>query len=290
MPLTGPILLQHYVPLNQVAPEPDLSANPDVSHGQVFVCAQTGRMWLVGSVTGGSSRQFRQVLPHVRNADNTVGTRVTNSNGTLSVSSAVGAGEINMFGNLRVNADGIRSPVTGVWVGGLDQYVVPSQFESISLEDSDETLSTDPQAPTSLYLGNNIYNGTSIVQYSSETGTLGAYLIMASLHFTHPNQYRVSVAIEAVNTSSGNFYPVQVASVESRSGPMQVSLTCSRTFIGLGAGQYDAWRIRAYASVAGVVHAPYDAAGSWVSQPPFSGNGQSPNAQYRSRVTAFRFG
>lgn len=288
--INGPIILTHFATLSQVAPEPDLNANPDVTHGQVFVCCQTGRMWIVGSVTNASQRQFRQVLPHVRNADNTVGTRMVNTNGTLVVNSAVGAGEINMFNVLRVNPDGIKSGVNGIWLGDESGYLAPTSFVNISLEDSDELLSTTPSQPTSLYIGGELYQNTWINRLDAGNGYKGVHLFLASLNFTHPNQYTVKVAIEAVNTVTGDFYPLQVASSTSRGGDMIVPLTCNGSFQGTAAGQYDAFRVRAYASVADVYHSPYDAAGSWISQPPFSGTGQSPNAQYRSRLLRLRHG
>lgn len=288
--INGSIILTHFDQLSQAAPEPDLNANSDVTHGQVFVCCQTGRVWIVGSVTNGSARQFRQVLPQVRNTDNTVGTRMVNTNGTLVVNSAVGAGEFNMFNFLRVNPEGIKSAIGGIWLGTSSGYVSPTGFTNISLEDTPELLSTDPLQPTSFYISGQLYQGTWINFLDENNGLQGVHFFSGSLSFNHPNQYTVKVAIEALNTVTGNFYPLQVASSTSRGGDMQITLSCNGSFLGTNAGQYNAFRIRAYASVPDVYHVPYDPTGSWPSQPPFSGGPLDPDSQWRSRLLRIRHG
>lgn len=273
MTIQGPVCLPYYATTNQKAPEPS-NALMD-SYGQTFVCAQTGRLWIGGAANNSNAPQIRQVLPWVRNAAGTVGTKVTNAAGQMKFSSDVGAGSVNMMDVLTVDNVGV-SYLNGVLFGNSNTgYVEGTGWKNYTLEDSDEAIGTNSADPTGLYIFQaQSYNGTWVKAMPS-----GIHMFVANLSFYHANTYQVTAAIEHVDLSNGNFYPLHVCEIESRGGFMQMGFNCTGTFFG-----NQGFRIRAYANVSGVVHSPFWTSG-WPTQNPPVGFATD---HYRSRIHSFQ--
>jgi hypothetical protein len=284
--IIGPISPTRFVPGSTKAPEPNLAVNTEWTTGQLLQCLQTGRLWTVGTVNNSQNQQVRQILPWVISTDGQTSTRTTNSSGALKIQVGQGGslGSVNLFDSIFVNQDGVLTVAgTGVMVADSTGTVQYSPPINIVLEDSDELLSTSAAASVPLYMINS--NAMGAVSLD------GKYHIVGCLQFDHNNPYSVTMALEACNSANSQYYPIQVVHQSSQGGWMQLSLNQVHEFIaGTASFSSDSFRIRAFASVNGVYHKPYDTAGTplWPTNVP--GGYPSTNSRYRSSVTAQRVG
>lgn len=276
--IIGPISPTRFVPASTKAPEPDLAVNQDWTTGQLLQCLQTGRIWVVGTANGNTNQQIRQVLPWVRQnvATPTIGTQMTNSSGSLKVqkdpSAGIVLGEFNMFDTLVVDSDGsVKIPgFTGIPAFDSTNTLTFPTATSFVVEDSDETLSTNPASPTVLYHVNQDVNGWL------ETSQAGTYLLSTTRQFYHNNTYTVHMAIEYTPNAGGStFYPLVYHTLTSPPGGGYQSMNLNALApLGGGTGWF---RVRAWSPQTGVVHRPYSGVNQWPSNP------VSPNAGYQEQ-------
>lgn len=278
--ITGPISPTRFIPSSTKAPEPDLAVNGDWTTGQLLQCLQTGRIWVVGTANGTTTQQVRQVLPWVRQpvATPTVGTQIVNNGGAMKVQKEVTAGvtfgEFDMFNALKVNSNGeVAIPgFSGVACFDSTNLLTTTSCQAQTVEDSDETLSTNSASPTVLYHVNQDVNGWM----SFNSNNPGVYLLSTTRQFYHNNTYTVHMAIEFTpNSIAGTveYYPLIYQTLNSPPGGGYQSLTL--TGLVNTNTSFPAFRVRAWASTAGVVHRPYSGVNQWPSYP------VSPNAGYQ---------
>lgn len=278
--IIGPISPTRFIPASTKAPEPDLSVNPEWTIGQLLQCLQTGRIWVVGTANGTLNQQVRQVLPWVRQpvATPTVGTQIVNNGGSMKVQKEVTAGvtfgEFDMFNTLKVNSNGeiVAPGFSGIACFDETNTLNLPSATTFIVEDSDETLSTNPSAPTVLYHVNQDANGWL------QPNRAGQYLLATTRQFYHNNAYAVHMAIEYtpnIPTGGSTYYPLIYHSQTSPPGGGYMSMTL--TGIALLGGTQGWFRVRAWASEAGVVHRPYSGVNQWPSNP------VSPNAGYQTQ-------
>lgn len=278
--IIGPISPTRFIPASTKAPEPDLSVNPEWTIGQLLQCLQTGRIWVVGTANGTLNQQVRQVLPWVRQpvATPTVGTQIVNNGGSMKVQKEVTAGvtfgEFDMFNALKVNSNGeiIVPGFSGIACFDETNTLNVPNVTTFIVEDSDETLSTNPSAPTVLYHVNQDANGWI------QPVRAGKYLLTTTRQFYHNNAYVVHMAIEYtpnIPIGGSTYYPLIYHSQTSPPGGGYMSMTLT-AIADLGGSQ--GWfRIAAWASEAGVVHRPNSGVNQWRSNP------VSPNAGYQTQ-------
>lgn len=209
MTIGGHVLLRTYNPPTAVAPNPDIAiAQPlALEIGEVLVCPQTGRMWLMGQV--GNAGVFHPILPHVRaDAPATTATVASNSNGVLSVGDAAGStdGAVNLFNYAYVDASGVRLQAhdpNSILILDSDNYVRSSSLGTKELT-TDFTL-TDTVNPTTI----------TVMNFTPTEA--GKYQYDVKLQFFHNNIYSVSAGIYLREGAGINTY-LSTGTVSQQSG------------------------------------------------------------------------
>lgn len=261
MAIEGTIALSYFTPPNTKAPEPSPALID--GYGQTFCCPQTGRIWITGAATGQNTPQIRQVLPWVRNTAGTVETVMQNNSGNMKVT---GTGDFNVHDMLRVDPNNGMYYTTGILSGNNDGLIEGRVAATWAMMGPiNLTLSTT--TPVGLSMGDsfdpfNFPNGYC-VNYPQFSG----HWVHGSLRFDHPNQYKVTVAIEQFNIITGASRVLHLSSQDSRGGPMQIGF---ETVVNTGADNATygtSCRVRAIADVAGVVWYGKTAAGAWPESP-----------------------
>jgi len=189
--LNGPIIPKSYVSPTSIAPNPTfLTTQLGIEEGEIFTCMKTGRSWLLNTT------EYKQMLPYVRNdgTPSQVSTVMSNDAGTMKIDNEAGstAGEVNMFGSLRVNATSVKTPNLAYGEAFVD---FSKQLNS--------SQPTQLQGTNDVTINTTITNLTNFNFIASEDG-LYEYEMHAT--FFHNNSYNVSIGIRYFQNVSNYYY------------------------------------------------------------------------------------